>query len=93
MKLRGRMDNTVDRATARSRALSAAFCADGRMHMSAFAYVIWPGRKFKSPQGAAYAAAPVIRKLTAERLLSIDGSGYRITSAGKQAVLNGEIDG
>lgn len=100
MRLRGRMGKglrrcgaAVDLATARERALSAAYYADGRMQMSAFACVIWPDSEFRAPQGAAFAASPVVRGLHADGLLRLDGFGYRITSAGKRAMLNGEING
>lgn len=64
----------------------AAFNANGIMNMSQFAYAIWPDAKFKAPQGAAYAASPIVRGLRDSGLLMIDGYGYRITSAGKRAV-------
>lgn len=87
-----RVGSTVDVATARDRALSAAYMADGRMHTSAFAYVIWPDSKFKAPQGAAFAAAPIVRALVSDGLLCSDGYGYKITSAGRRAVLDGAIN-
>lgn len=87
-----RVGEPVSVEVARDRAMSAAYCGD-LMPMSAFGRVIWPDGKFNAPQGAAFAASPIVRGLVGDGFLCSDEYGYRITSAGRRAVLEGTVNG